>query len=106
MLFFFFSFFCIFVLCNISSLDKSIRDICNKSKRTIFIYLFIYTSLSLVPENSCDALRDLVSFVQFKKREKHQPATLLKITLFHGRFSCFLNCTNGTKSCNASHLQF
>ena len=45
------------------------------------------------------ALRDLV---QFKKREKHpwrsvtvMPATLLKVTLFHGCFSRFLNCMNG-----------
>ena len=56
-------------------------------------------------------------FVQFKKREKHpwrnvnyskvaglKPATLLKLTLLHGCFSRFLNCTNGTKSRNAPHL--
>ena len=62
----------------------------------------------------CDALRDLVPFVQFKKREKHpcrsfnfskvagfKPTTLLELTLLHGRFSRFLNCTNGTKSRNA-----
>ena len=61
----------------------------------------------------CDALRDLVPFVQFKKREKHpwrrvnfrhQPATLLKSTLLHGCFSGFLNCTNGTKSRNAPYF--
>ena len=33
-----------------------------------------------------------------------KPATLLKATLLHGFFSRFLNCTNGTKSCNASHI--
>ena len=33
-----------------------------------------------------------------------QPATLLKLTLLHGCFSRFLNCTNGTKSRNASHV--
>ena len=62
-------------------------------------------------------LRDLVPFVQFKKREKHlwrsvtfkkvasfQPESLLKVTLFHVCFSRFLNCTNGTKSRNASHV--
>ena len=62
-----------------------------------------------------DVLHDLVPFVQFKKREKHPwrsaifikvagvlSATLLKVTLLHGCFSCFLNCKNGTKSCNAS----
>ena len=30
--------------------------------------------------------------------ECFKPATLLKVTLLHGRFSRFLNCTNGTKS--------
>ena len=33
-----------------------------------------------------------------------KPATLLKVTLLHGCFSRFLNCTNGTKSRNASHV--
>ena len=30
--------------------------------------------------------------------------SLLKLTLLHGYFSRFLNCTNGTKSRNAPHL--
>ena len=67
----------------------------------------------------CGALRDLVPFLQFKKREKHpwrsvnfskavgfKPATLLKLTLLHGCFLSFLNCTNGTKSCNAPHVMW
>ena len=64
--------------------------------------------------NRSGALRDLVPFVQFKKREKHpwkrvnfsklKPATLLKLTLFHGCFSRSLNFTNGAKSRNASHI--
>ena len=29
---------------------------------------------------------------------------LLKVTLLHGCFSRFLNCTNGTKSRNAPHI--
>ena len=43
-----------------------------------------------------DALRNLISFVQFKKREKHpqrgvtfRSATLLKVTLLYGCFSRF-----------------
>ena len=64
-----------------------------------------------------DVLCDLAPLLQFKKHEKHPwksvtfskvsgfwPATLLKVTLLHGCFSHFLNCTNGTKSCNASHI--
>ena len=31
-------------------------------------------------------------------------ATLLKVTLLHGCFSCFINRTNGTKSHNAPHI--
>ena len=33
-----------------------------------------------------------------------KPATLLKVTLLHGCFSRFLNCTNGTKLCKTSHI--
>ena len=63
-----------------------------------------------------DVLRDLVQFVKFKKREKHpwsvnfskvagfKPRSLLKLTLLHGCFSRFLNCTNGTKSRNTPHM--
>ena len=63
----------------------------------------------------CDALRNLVPFVQFKKHEKHllRSATFskaasslqlyLNVTLLHGCFSRHQNCTNGTKSCKASH---
>ena len=54
----------------------------------------------------CDVLPDLVPFVQFKKCEKHpwRSATLLRVTLLHGYFSRFLNCTNGSKSYKTSHI--
>ena len=65
---------------------------------------------------SCDVLRELASFAQFKKCEKHpwrsatfskvaglKPATLLKVKFLHGCFLGFLNCINGTKSRSASH---
>ena len=47
-----------------------------------------------------DALCDLVAFVQFNKHEKHpwRSVNFSKV----GCFSCFLNCTNATKSCNVS----
>ena len=57
------------------------------------------------------ALRDLVPFVKFKKREKHPYRSInfskvaVKLTLLHGCFSRFLNCANGTKSRNASHIK-
>ena len=46
----------------------------------------------------CDALRDLYNLYKLIL------ATLLKVTLFHGCFSRFLNCTNATKSRKASHI--
>ena len=68
----------------------------------------------------------LAPFVQFKKRKKHPwrsgnfskvagfnlknvknthgRVLILKLTLLHGCFSRFLNCTNGTKSHNASQV--
>ena len=50
--------------------------------------------------NICDALHDLVSFVQFKKPEKHpwRNVTVTKITLLHERFFAFL------KLCKASYI--
>ena len=42
--------------------------------------------------------------VTFSKVAGLQPAFLLKVTLLHGFFSCFLNRANGTKARNASHI--
>ena len=50
----------------------------------------------------CDALRDLVPFVQFKKCEKHP--TLLKSDTPPWAFFTFCNCTNGFKLRKASHF--
>ena len=64
----------------------------------------------------CGALRDLVPFLQFKKREKHPwrsanfsnvASLACNFTKFNTPpwvFFTFLNCRNGTKSRNASHL--
>ena len=88
----------------------------------LFQNCYILNCFSLIIEGSCllihevmlflkcDVLRDLVSFVQFEKREKHPwrsvtfSKALLKVTLLHGCFSRFLNCTHDTKSRNASQI--
>ena len=54
--------------------------------------------------NVCDALIDLLLFVQFKKREKHPRRVILYQSLLHGYFSRFVNCKNGTTSRKASYL--
>ena len=41
--------------------------------------------------------------VTFSKVTGRNPAFLLKVTLLHGCFSCFLNCANDTKWRNASN---
>ena len=38
------------------------------------------------------------------KSQALKAATVLKVTLLHGCFSRFLNCTNGSKSRNTSHI--
>ena len=50
-------------------------------------------------DEKCDALSDLVAFVQFKKREKHPWRSVN-----YGCFSRFLNYTNATKSRNAPQI--
>ena len=57
-------------------------------------------------------LRDLVLFIQFKKRGKRpwrsvtftRICRLKPVTLLHWCFSRLLNSTNGTKSRNAPHI--
>ena len=64
----------------------------------------------------CDALHDLVPFIQLKNvKNTHggvlllvkfqlKPVALLKETLFRRYFSRFLNSTNGTKLSKTSHI--
>ena len=54
--------------------------------------------------SKCDALSDLLPFVQFKKREKH-PFTKSNTPPWDGCFSRILNCTNCTKSRNFQNNQ-
>ena len=64
-----------------------------KKNRTASIQGCLY----IIRSNKCDIFRDLVTFVQFKKREKHpwrsvifsKVAGLLKVTLLQGCFSRF-----------------
>ena len=70
-----------------------------------------------VERDKCDALRDLVQFVQFKKHEKHpwwrdtyskvpgfSLQLQLKVTRLHGCFSRFLNFINGRKTREGSEM--
>ena len=83
------------------------------------IHLFWKISrVKICKSNIWGTLWDLVPFVQFMKREKHSwmSDTYSKAAGFSqqlywkwfldGCFSSFLSCTNGTKSCKASHLYF
>ena len=51
-----------------------------------------------------DALRDLVPFVPFTKPPMGVLLSVKLVTLPHGCFSLFLNCTNATKSRKASYI--
>ena len=80
-------------------------------KRLRLSLLLRFSVLSLCVGLECGALRDLLPFVQFKEREKHPWRSVnfrkvagLNLTLLHGCFSRFVNCTNGTKLRNVSHI--
>ena len=96
---------------------SSFHDMKSQSIKKYVIHIFDRCQSMI--KIHCDALRNLVPFVQFKKCEKHPwrsitfskvvgwiPATSLKVTLLHGCFSRFLNCTNGTKSRKTSQFFF
>ena len=59
-----------------------------------FYVLLLCRTVNKSTMEKCDALLDLVPFVQFKKGEKHPWRSV----------SRFLNCTNGTKSRNPSQM--
>ena len=90
---------------------------------TVFIFNFEHVFYLMSKQYSgivsiCGALRNLVPFVHFKNHEKHSWKSfnfnkvesfnwqLLKVTLFNGCFSHFLNCKNGTKSQNNQYAKF
>ena len=61
--------------------------------------------LDINKRSICDALRNLVPFVQFNTDFTIQfTLTLLKVTLLYGCFSRFLNGQNGIKSRKASYI--
>ena len=76
------------------------------------IFRGVFETLSEICDGAfCEnhALCDLVSFVQFKIMKNTHGGVLLlvlKVALLRGRFSRFLNCTNGTKSLKTSHNDF
>ena len=66
------------------------------SKIDVLLVTIVTPKSTVLSTKIFDVLCDLVPFVQFKKREKHRWRTVtfskvagLKVTLRHGRFSCF-----------------
>ena len=70
------------------------------------IWYHSYNSKNEKRENSLGGVLFLVKLQAKVKLQKLQVKlqTLLKVTLLHGRFSRFLNFTNGTKSRKVSQL--
>ena len=94
--------------CGIKNPQKILNCFTTWTKLSATVFIFLSNKDVKYPKVViCDVLRDLVPFVQFKKREKHpwRSVTLLKLTFLHGCFSRFLNCTNGNKSRNAPHYR-
>ena len=77
---------------------SNVKFCCSDVFNVYFEYVQSIDLRNTIYNIKCDALSRLVSFVPFKKRD------LLKVTILHGRFSCFLNCANDTKSLNTSQI--
>ena len=60
--------------------------------------LILVKSLIVIPLNSCKVYSFKLIPVKFAYSNS------FKLTLLHWCFSRFLNCRNGTKLCNASHI--
>ena len=102
-----------------SNFKKSLevkRQKCDVKKRRIFtdicliqytlfyiIIVFFWVSLSMLMIYLFPALYMMFCAIWYYLCNL-KTWTLLKTTLLHGCFSHFLTCTNGTKSCKASHM--
>ena len=70
-------------------------------------YKFVTKLMELTQEQSHDFSIIFVSVWAFVCDTLHDQAltcNFTKITLLHGCFSSFLNCTKSTKSCNTSQI--
>ena len=82
-------------------------DLWNKNSSGIKLYSAGELVLEYFQAFICDALRNLVPFLQFQKVENTHGWVLLsvlKVTPLHACFSCFLIRKNGTKSRKASQI--
>ena len=62
-------------------------------------------TLSKEDSKNIKQVTEPMSSANITVRNTHGGVLLLKVTIHHGCFSRFLNCTYGTKSRNASHIR-
>ena len=86
------------------------QDFCTKHPDVTISYVYYYKkvkSLNItfvkLGGEECEKCDLHEKYLEDCHRLVVQPVTLLKLTLLHECFP-FLNCTNGTKSRNASHI--
>ena len=84
---------------HLATQSVTIND-CTKKVSTLPLRTQAFITNTLV--NTCDILRDLVPFVQLKNVKNTHGGALLLVKL--QAESCTLNCTNGTKSRQTSHM--
>ena len=85
---------------NVIALLRHLYDSKNVKNTHGRVILLLKFWLHFVPLKKAENQRFSGVFMVYKM----EPAALLKVTIVHGCFSRFLNCTNGTKSRKASHL--
>ena len=56
-----------------------------------------WTIVRKIKDSTVHSFKKRQSFFNVLRGCRNEPATLLKVTLLHGCFSGFFNCTNGTK---------
>ena len=83
---------------HLATQSVTIND-CTKKVSTLPLQRKLITNTLL---DICDILRDLVPFVQLKNVKNTHGGALLLVKL--QAESCTLNCTNGTKSRQTSHM--
>ena len=85
---------------NVIALLRNLYDSKNMKNTHGRVILLLKFWLNFIPPKNPENQRFSGVFMVYKMEH----AALLKVTLVHGCFSRFLNCTNGTKSRKASYL--
>ena len=91
------------IVCFSSNRGRKSNNLCNFEQRSLS-HLILSCSFLQTITTTFVVRYVMLSAIWCRLYNFKKPATLLKVSLVHARFSRFLNCKNGTKLRKVSHI--